>query len=140
MLMLAVVAFLVAIFFAFVPLSVFQTSISAVQLLNAAIIFAMAIIFAVLGLFVRAGTRRPAVISIVVTLLACGYIVAITIAALRSSRFLLGEHVPVPLICVLLAGLLVLVRWLWQAAIMAPRIAAARRRPDTTRPTARQTP
>jgi hypothetical protein len=140
MLMLAMVAVLVAIFFASVPLSLFQTTISAMQLLNAAAIFAMGIIFAVLGLYVRAGTRRPAVISIFAVLVACGYIIAMTVSALRSSQFVIGEHVPVMLICALLAALLVLLRWLLQAAIMAPKIAAARRRPDDAAAAARRTP
>jgi hypothetical protein len=122
-----------------VPVSSFQTSINAFQLLHAAGIFAGGVAFILVGNFVRAGTRRPAVIAIVLAALACTYLVTVAVIEVRHGNFAVFG-MPLTCIAALLAALLVSIRWLIQAAIIAPQLAAARRRPDSAAPPARPTP
>ena len=79
--------------------------------------------------------------AIIIAVLAGAYLGMIGVAEVRHGKYFVEYSMPMTFIVALLAALLMAIRWLWQAAaLIAPKLAAARRRPDSAAPPARPTP
>jgi hypothetical protein len=127
-LLLGAVALLLGIFLIFQPINPNQFFVSTVQLYNAAGIVAGGIAFGILGLAVRGGGRIPVFLALIIAGAASVYVVALGVFDVRQNQGISNSMMSLLFLAAILAALILLLRWLGKAAVIAPRLSAFRRR------------